>query len=515
MTDFEHDDDDGQGLRHYLAVVSRRRWIVVGVFVLALVAAILFTLRQPSEYKAQTTIVVGQSGGLVQPQNANAIQPFSATMQELIKSSVVARGVISALRLDTTPEQLLSRIGVSFNPESAALKVSVVDRSPAAAKAIVGKIGGVFSNLVTERFGKGTPASANTPATPPLTATVWDPAHVIPGKVQPNPGQNLIIAGVLGLFLGLLAAFLRDYFDRTLRTTQEIEQALGIPVIGQIPVPQTRDRRPHMLLDGDGPFEEAFYTLRTNLQYIAVGHPLRRILVTSSVPDEGKTTVCANLALAFAQSGASVAVLETDLRRPNLSSIFDLSPFANGLTSVLVGRARLQDAIRHVRPFGVLDRTGSDRDVALLSSGPVPPNPSELVGSTEMRKVVDQLSEQFDSIILDSPPILLVADAVELAKLADGVIVVVRANQITRDTAREVRALADRLDIELVGAVVTGVPPRVGYSYPHSYEAPSEGTRDIARVRTSPERVSLAARTHARRRKPDPARDRAAGAPEL
>ena len=268
-----------------------------------------------------------------------------------------------------------------------------------------------------------------------------------------------------------------------------------------------------MLLDGAGPFEEAFYTLRTNLQYIAVGHPLRRILVTSSVPDEGKTTVCANLALAFAQSGASVAVLETDLRRPHLSSIFDLSPFANGLTSVLVGRARLQDAIRHVRPFGVLDRTESDRDVALLSSGPVPPNPSELVGSTEMRKVVDQLSEQFDSIILDSPPILLVADAVELAKLADGVIVVVRANQITRDTAREVRALANRLDIQLVGAVVTGVPPRVGYSYPHSYEAPGEGTRDAARVRTSPEPVSLATRTLARRRKPGPAPDRAAGAP--
>ena len=233
--------------------------------------------------------------------------------------TMVARGVIQRTSNSTlTPEQLLSATSASRStpraPRSRSRSSTARRRPPRRSSGRSEASSRTSSRSASAR--ETARRAANTPATPPLTATVWDPAHVIPGKVQPNPGQNLIIAGVLGLVLGLLAAFLRDYFDRTLRTTQEIEQALGIPVIGQIPVPQTRDRRPHMLLDGDGPFEEAFYALRTNLQYIAVGHPLRRILVTSSVPDEGKTTVCANLALAFAQSGASVAVLETDLRRP-------------------------------------------------------------------------------------------------------------------------------------------------------------------------------------------------------
>jgi len=482
MTDTRTPDETSVGLSHYLDVVRRRKWLVLFVLALALASAALVTVTQQSKYKAQTTIVVGQAGGLVQPQNAGAIQPFSATMKELITSTVVARG--AGIPLGLTPEQVLKKTSVSFNPESAALKVSVVDHFPQRAEAIAQRIGTVFSALVAARFGKGTPATTTAPATPPLTATVWDPAHVIPGKVEPKPLQNLVIAGALGLVLGLLCAFLRDYFDRTLRTTEEIQKAFGVPVIGQIPTARARDDRPRMLWEEDGAFAEAFHSLRANLQYLAVDRPLSKIVVTSAGAQQGKTTVCANLAIALAQSGGSVVVVDTDLRRPELGGVFEVSPWAPGLTSVLVGITRLGAAIREIALPSSGSRGSLGRHVSFLPSGPLPPNPSELMASAHMGEVVESLSKDFEAIVLDSPPILLVADSVELAKLADGVIVVVRVKKSTRDEARDLRALADRLGIHIVGLVVTDVSVRGGYGYEAYLRPEGRGSAEAARLMT-------------------------------
>ena len=489
MTDTQTPDETSVGLGHYLDVVRRRKWLVLFVLALALASAAVVTVTQQSKYKAQTTIVVGQAGGLVQPQNAGAIQPFSATMKELITSTVVARRVVAGVPLDITPEQVLKKMSVSFNPESAALKVSVVDHSPLRAKAIARQIGIVFSALVGARFGRGTPATSTAPATPPLTATVWDPAHVIPGKVEPKPLQNLVIAGALGLVLGLLCAFLRDYFDRTLRTSEEIQQAFGAPVIGQIPTVRGKDERPRMLWDEEGAFAEAFHSLRANLQYLAVDKPLRRIVVTSASAEQGKTTVCANLAIALAQAGGSVVVIDTDLRRPQLGGVFEVSEWAPGLTSVLVGIASLGAAVREIALPSRDSRGASGRKVAFLPSGPLPPNPSELMASDHMGEVVESLSTEYETIILDSPPILLVADSVELAKLADGVIVVARSKKATRDEARDLRALADRLGIHVVGLVVTDAAVRSGYGYDAYLEPEGRGSAEAARQMAQPPTV--------------------------
>jgi succinoglycan biosynthesis transport protein ExoP len=485
MTEVYEFDATGIGLRRYLEVLWRRKLTVAVIVVISLVAAGVFTLQQQNQYKAQTTIVIGQAGGLVQPQNAGAIQPFSATMQELIRSTVVAQRVIQALGLNTTPSSLLGQISVSFNPESAALKVSVIDRSPEQAKAIAHQIGTSFSALVEDRFGK---AEVKGPSTPPLSATVWDPAHVIPGKVQPRPKLNLFIAGILGLALGLLAAFLRDYFDRRLRTMEEIEHAFGVPVIGQIPsVGNTSRTLPRMLWGENGYYAEAFRALRANLQYLGVGRPLRKVLVTSVSADQGKTTVCANLAASLAQSGSSVALLEADLRRPQLGEVFGVPAGSSGLTTVLVGKAKLSRALLQI-PLPLGSNAGnSSQKVAFLPSGPLPPNPSELVGSRRMQQTVEELAQGYDSVIVDSPPMLLVADALELAKLADGVIIVVRLQHATRDDARELRSLAARLGIQLVGVVVTDGPGRLSHRYRryrahgevHEVGGPPAATTDV------------------------------------
>ncbi len=476
MSDVAHVQEAGIGLRQYLDVVRRRKWTVLVVLGLAIGASAVLTIREKSVYKAETTIVVGQGNHLFQAANAGAIQPFSATMKELIKSTVVATQVIDDLKLETTPDKLLSRVAVTFNPESAALDVSVTDHVPEQAKAIATGIAKHFTDLVGKRFAQAKGSSE------PVRAFVWDPAHVVPGRVSPTPTKNLVVAAALGLILGLLAAFMREHFDRSLRTTDEIERSFGVPVIGQIPsIRKGSKERPRMLWDENGEFAEAFRGLRANLQYLAVQRPLRTILVTSPEANQGKTTVCANLATALAQSGASVALLEADLRRPRLAAAFGLPPLGPGLTSVLIGNTHLGRATREVKLPGHDGASASpQRAVTVLPSGPLPPNPSELVGSPRMRRLIEGLADLFDTVVIDSPPILPVADSLGIAKLVDGVIVVVRAKSATRDEAREVRALVERLDIPLVGVVVSGVTGRGGYGAYGSYTSEAPDDKDSA-----------------------------------
>ena len=483
MSDLRETEGTGVGLRQYLEVVRRRKLIVVAVLVLALGGASAYTLATKSLYEAQTTIVVGQGTCIVQPQNANAIQPFSATATELIKSTIVAQNVIRDLGLSMTPQQLLGNVSVSFNPESAALKASVVNHDPQLARAIADRLGVNFARLVKQRLGKGTAS------TPPLTACIWDPAHVLPGKVEPKPSRNLLVAGVLGVVLGLLAAFLRDYFDRTLRTVEEIESAFGVPVIGQIPTVRSANRgeRSRILWNENGDFAEAFRALRANLQYLAVQSPLRTILITSPAANQGKTTVCASLATAIGHAGKSVVLIEADLRRPRLGDTFGLPRLQPGLTSVLVGNVQLGRATTEVKLPQASGQAKHDRAITVLPSGPLPPNPSELVASPRMRRLVEGVADLYDTVIVDSPPLLPVADSLALAKLVDGVIIVVRSKCATRDDAQGVRAIVDRLGLHLVGVVVTDVPRRDHYYAEYTRDPEPEASGDADRVVGKPD----------------------------
>jgi len=451
-------DQSGLGLRQYLDVLRRRKWIVLAVVAVAVAAAAVLSFLQDSTYEAEMKVVVGQEGTLIQTEVlGSATQTLAATMADLLQSNVVAERVIDQLGLDTTPEKLLDDVGVSINPETAVLNVSVLDTDRGRAREIVATMGTIFQELVRERFGSQQVAEGQTR----LSATIWDPAHVNPDRVAPKPIRNMAIAGVLGLLLGVLGAFLRDHFDRVLRTREAVERSFGLPVIGQIPFQRARrrdrDRRAIFWSDfGEG--AESFRALRANLQYLAVKRPLRTILVTSASPEQGKTTVAANLGVAIASSGASVAVIEGDLRRPRLDDAFGVVPGAPGLTSVLVGTA---DPERAVMPIELSSR--SDGRLSFLPSGPLPPNPTELLSSMQMRDLLDQLVVSHDYVVVDSPPMLLVADALELARVVDGVILVVRRNHASSDDARELRALVERLDIHLVGVVFTDVEPLGSY----------------------------------------------------
>lgn len=461
-------NDASLGLRHYLDVVRRRKWIVLPIVVAAIAAALSISLAMDPVYQAKTKMVVGQGNSLFQPGQANAVQPFTATMGDLVKSNVVAAGVIRRLGLTMTPEDLLNKMDVSINPQTAVVKIAVRDHEKARAVAIAQNVGDVFSRLVEQRFGtEPITTTAGSPPQLPLTATIFDPAHVDPDPVSPKPLRNTVLAGVLGIILGLLAAFLREHFDRDLRTREAVEESFGAPVIGQIP--SLREKRAHSVLDEHsfGAVDEAFRGLRANLQYLAVRRPLRTILVTSASPHQGKTTVTANLAVVLARSGSSTVAVEADLRRPRLSELFERANEGAGLTGVLVGASDLDDAIVDLSYADAASaRSGTEPGrLSFLPSGPLPPNPTELLSSAPMTKVLDRLAVLYDDVVIDSPPILLVADALELARVVDGVIMVVRRNETTTDEAREVRALVDRLGINLIGVVFTDAKGPPSYSY--------------------------------------------------
>ncbi len=478
------------GLRHYIDVLRRRRWILLSVAAIVVAAAALFSALQQSIYRAESKVVIGQGGGLPQPQFGNQFGPYVATMADLLKSTVVAEAVIRNLELEESPQSLLSRTKVSSNPETAVLNVSYDHDSQSVAREVNGELGLVFQQLVKARFGEGTPAQGGQTAVPPLTVTIFDPSHVLPRKVQPRPVRNVVLAGVLGLLLGLLAAFLRDYFDRGLRTREMVEQSYGVPVIGQIPFVKLgrRDRRV-VFWEGFGDVAEAFRALRANLQYLGVKRPIRTILVTSAAPNQGKTTVTANLAVAIARSGATTIVIEGDLRRPRLNNAFEIGAQRPGLTSVLIGALDIDEAIvdiplRSSRMPAAREREGR---LSFLPSGPQPPNPSELLSSLQMSELLDRLALSYDYVLIDSPPVLPVADALALARLVDGVAIVVRRNHSTRDEAKELRALIERLGINLLGVVFTDVSSAGGY---RSYGGYGDAAPEDDRTAREPEPVA-------------------------
>ncbi|MDR7551278.1 MAG: CpsD/CapB family tyrosine-protein kinase [Armatimonadota bacterium] len=210
------------------------------------------------------------------------------------------------------------------------------------------------------------------------------------------------------------------------------------------------------------PVSEAYRLLRTNLQFSGLNGKLHRILVTSPGPEEGKSTTLANLAVTLAQAGHRVLIVDADCRKPTQHKIFGL-PNLRGLTNLLAEGGNPLEVVQETPVPGL----------HLLSSGPIPPNPAELLGSGVMREALDRLSESFNFILVDSPPAVAVTDAALLAPLADGVILVIRAGETRQDLAREARAILEKAQAHLLGAVLNGVRPsgddyRYYYYYGHS-----------------------------------------------
>jgi len=481
-------------LRSYATVLRRQSWLIVLMIVVTVAAAVGLTALQPPVYEAKSKVVVGQGAGLFQPQFGSAVDPFTQTMADLFKSQVVATRVIKKLNLSTTPEKLLSHLHVQTAPNSGVLLVSYQDGDKQQSVRVLREVSKEFTTLVQDKLGKGNGAAR-------ITATIFDDPHALPDPISPKVPRTLAVAAFLGLGLGLLLAFLRSGVDSRIRTKGDAEDWFDAPVIGALPK-GSRGRRPLAARPGrpsaaDARIIDAIQMLRANLQFSGTLQG-KAFVVTSAMPDEGKSTVTANLGVALAQAGRDVVIVEADLRRPMLMRYLDLLDERPGLAEVLEGKVSVGDALRTVpiatplrqkRKSAALPETVGDSPQAsgrlrALPSGGVSGNPGDITSSDRFAALIKQLKSDAEYVLFDAPPVLLVGDAFPLIRDCDGVILVARNGRTTRGAAESVRSALKALGAKSTGVVITDwthAQDDYGYDGQYGYDSTRTQAQPVSR----------------------------------
>ena len=343
------------------------------------------------------------------------------------------------------------------------IDVAVLDGSPVRARDIANALSDEFVLMVRD-------LETSRPGASPDARVVVEQRATLPTEpVVPKRLQNLALGVAFGILGGVGLALLRDVLDNTVKSRDSLEQIVGAGVVGTVPYDKGRRLDPAISFDSDNSaVAEAFRKLRTNLQFLSVDSPPRVILVTSSVPNEGKSTTSINIALALAEAGHNVLLVDGDMRRPSLHKYLNLVG-AVGLSTALSGMAPLDDVLQ-ITPFPRL---------TVLAAGPVPPNPSELVGSSAATKLLVDLRSRFDYIIVDTSPLLAVTDGSILATQADGTLLMVRAQKTKREQVTHATGILKDVGANILGTVLTMVPTgrSAAYSYDYSYYAYEYGDR--------------------------------------
>jgi receptor protein-tyrosine kinase len=443
--------------------MAQRRWLTIVVFfILGLLAAGAFTYVQTPEYesKARVFISADTSGGTTT--DAVAASYFATqrveSYAELATSRELMQRVITRLNLNLTPSQLADKVEAKVSELTVIIVISVHDDSPAVAQEIAKAESEAFTDYLAELE---TPLGEKGS---PIKATVVDPASYSNKQVSPKPLLNLAVGAVLGLVIGVAVALLRELLDTTVNTADDVEATVDAPVLASIAYDGDVPKHPLLTEVGShSPRVEAFRLLRTNLQFLDLDTRPRALVITSAVPGEGKTSTATNLAIALAQTGLRVLLVDGDLRRPRVASLLGLERSV-GLTTVLVGRSELQDSIQK----------HTDSGIFFLASGPIPPNPTEVLQSRTAQELFDRLSQMFDMVIVDGPPLLPVSDAAIIARDVDGAILVVRHGKTSKEQLRQAAVRLSQVDASLLGTAVNMTPRKgkgyYGYGYGYGYE---------------------------------------------
>ena len=446
-------------LRDYLRIMRRRWTLIVSCVVVAVAVAAGVTFNMTPQYASTTGLFVSTTpsssseayqGSLFSAQRITSYADL-ATGQEL------SRRVIAELDLDLTPAELSEKIEASVVPETVNMDVTVTDSDPATAQELSQTVAEQLLVFVDEL--ETPPGRANAP----IKLSVVDAAPLPISPVSPQPLRNLGLAAVLGLLLGLGLAVLRELLDTSVKSGDDVEAVTPAPLMAGFDYDPDAPATPLITgLDSHAPRLEAFRVLRTNLQFVDVDNASKVFAVSSSVPGEGKTTTATNLALTLAQAGERVLMLDGDLRRPQVASTFELESVV-GLTTVLIGSIGLDDAIQE----------GPLKNLWVLTSGAIPPNPSELLQSQAMHDLLQRAKKEFDVIVIDTPPLLPVTDAALLAAQADGALVVIRHGKTTRDQLQHSMERLESVGAKPLGIVLNMIPQsrgrNGGYGYGYGY----------------------------------------------
>jgi Mrp family chromosome partitioning ATPase/capsular polysaccharide biosynthesis protein len=485
----------------YLRPIWRWKWVVVLVVIVATGGTYFLSSRQPKHYVSSTSVLVADAdpaGAVDSPQPVSP--PTPQQMEDLailFTDQAITADVYRDLGLPLGSAGKVSvapQVGAGA-AESSILVVTADSRSPTLAARLANTY--VTAFLASQRSAQATQASADLSATrrvldtlantatnavqrqqlitqeaqlrtlmlsPSAGARPIDAALPPSGPSSPRPTRDAILGGIIGLLLGLCIAFGLDFFDRRLVQVSSVESAYAVPVLAVLP----HARNPAPMQDGrpavPSSFIESIRSLRINIAMTRNGKPPRTLLVASAIPGEGKSTVARDLALVYAEAGESVLLIDADLRRPTLAKLFNIDP-AVGLAQVLRHEVRLIDAVSPVYWAEARDLQSNGRrnasaglgrpaTIDLLDYGETVPNPVNLLGSAAMASALAAVCERYDVVILDSAPLLAVADTVPLLELVESVLLVARLGLSTRDSANRLAGLLQRApEAQIVGVV--------------------------------------------------------------
>jgi capsular exopolysaccharide synthesis family protein len=458
--------------------------------VLGILLGLLATTGAKPMYRASVTFFVTTSGGESGPNAQVNSDEFAQrrvnSYLKLLGTDRLAEMVVAAADVQVTAGQVEGMIGAKGDIDTVLFTATVTSASKELATSVADAVATEFVKLVDEVETTDTNA-------PAVNLEVVDGPTV--RELPSKPMFALAWRAMLGGIIGLGIALLLELRDQTLRSEDDLIAVGATPVLGTIPYDRLVESAP-LLVEASrhSNFAEAFRQLRTNLQFVDVEHRVQVLVVTSSVPGEGKSVTCSNLALSLAAAGRQVLLIEADLRLPRISHYFGIDRTV-GLTDVLIGRAALDEVVRPI----------PGTSLTVLPSGHAPPNPSELLGSDAMRSVLAELRTRFDIIVVDTPPLLPVADGAVAAAWADGVVLLVRTAKTPRQQVTlSLRSLSS-VGARLVGAVMTMAPQGAGSRYSsYDYRAGDDLPDGRSAVPTLRHRPSIDRPPAGERRAPTP-----------
>jgi capsular exopolysaccharide synthesis family protein len=465
-------------LRDYVRILQKS-WILIAVLLFAGVgAAAGYSILQTPTYSSSAKVFVSTSGGstVSDLQQGNTFtQQRVKTYADLATTPIVLLPVIAKLGLNTDSAGLASMVTATAPLNTTLIEITVTNVDPGLSAQIATEVSESLTSVVEKIESPVDSAERESP----VKLTLVQQAEVPQVPVSPNIPLNVTLGGLVGMALGLGLAVLREASDNRVRNEHDVEAITDVPILGGIVFDPKATERPLIVHDDPrSPRAESFRTLRTNLQFLDVGRENRSFVITSSVQSEGKSTSAANLAIALSDAGSRVLLVDADLRRPKIHEYLGLEG-AVGLTDLLIGRAEPEDVIQ---PWG-------KGNLFVLPAGKIPPNPSELLGSEALLRLIKEFNRAFDVVLFDSAPLLPVTDAAILARTVGGTIVICAAGQTHKNQLKGAFTALSNVDAPVSGVVLTMLPTkgpgaygygRYGYGYSYGdTSAPDEPAQPL------------------------------------
>lgn len=508
-------------IRQYVSVVWKWLWLIALATVIAGGISYYASMQQPKVYQASTKVMVGSSILNSNPNSGDLYtsSQLALTYTQLVTTMPVVQGTIDALGIKMDPDYLRGSISARIVEGTQLIDLRVADTNPPRAKALADEVAhqltlqgpagaeqqralqrdfvlqqandlqkkiqdaqnqindletamktttsardlsdqqqqvaGLEKQINDWRQSYGGLIAFLTPQSPNYLSIV-EPAEIPTSPIYPNVSLNVALAAMMGLLLSVAAAFLLEYLDDTIKTPDDVLRVAGLPTVGGIGVIGGRQAEKLIAASAPrSPISEAYRVLRTNVSFADVDHPVKSILVTSAGPMEGKSLNAANLAIVMAQAGLKTILLDCDLRRPSQHRLWGISN-EKGLTNGLLASSAADGFISPTRL----------ENLRVYTTGAIPPNPAELLGSERMRQLKAHLEKQSDIIIIDSPPCFPVADAAILSRMADGVLLVVDAGRTRREEILRSKTVIQNAGGRILGIVLNRITRgSSGYSY--------------------------------------------------